>query len=62
MYVVEIDEDKCNGCGECVAVCPSEMFGLRDGKAFVKGEPDDCAGCLSCQEACPTGAITVTEI
>lgn len=61
MYTVEIDEEKCNGCGECVESCPAEIFELKDGKAIVTGGPDDCLGCETCTAVCPTGAITLKE-
>ena len=61
MYVVKIDTDKCQGCGECVDICPSEVLELTDEKATVKN-PDECAGCESCVEVCEDGCITVSEI
>ena len=32
-YSVTVDTDKCAGCGECVDVCPVEVYELQDGKA-----------------------------
>ena len=61
-YNVTVDKEKCDGDGECVDVCPVDVFELgSDGKA----EPvnaDECIGCESCIEVCPTGAITVEEV
>jgi len=59
MWVVTIDVDKCQGCGECVDICPNEVLELKDEKAVVAN--DDCAGCESCVETCPEEAITVAE-
>ena len=62
MYVITIDEDKCEGDGECVSTCPVEMFELRDGKAAIVASMDDCLGCESCVSVCPSGAITLQEM
>ncbi|HEX2988009.1 MAG TPA: 4Fe-4S binding protein [Chloroflexota bacterium] len=62
MYIVTVDEEKCEGDGECVNICPVSMFELVGGKAAVTGNQDDCLGCESCVAVCPSGAITVTEM
>jgi len=59
-WTVTVDTDKCNGCGECVDVCPVEVFELQDGKSVVVNE-DECLGCESCAEVCEPGSITVEE-
>ena len=38
MYVITINTDTCQGCGDCVGACPAEMFELQDGKAVLVGE------------------------
>ena len=61
MFKVTVDKEKCVGDGECVDVCPVDVYELVDGKA----EPvnaDDCLGCESCVEVCENAAITVEEI
>ena len=55
-----VDHDKCIGCGECVDVCPVEVYELSDGKSTV-ANPDDCLGCESCVEVCESGAIVIDE-
>jgi NAD-dependent dihydropyrimidine dehydrogenase PreA subunit len=66
MYIVTIDVEKCQACGDCVEICAVEVLALleEDGKkyAIFSGDPNDCLGCLSCEEVCEEGAITVTEI
>jgi NAD-dependent dihydropyrimidine dehydrogenase PreA subunit len=61
MYVIKIDKDKCQGCGECVDICPSEVLEMVDEKAN-QANPDECAGCESCVEVCKEGAITISEM
>jgi NAD-dependent dihydropyrimidine dehydrogenase PreA subunit len=60
-YKPEVDAEKCVGCGECVDVCPVEVYELQDEKS-VPVNADECIGCESCVEACPQEAITVTEV
>lgn len=56
-----VDPDKCQGCEECVDICPSEVFEMQDGKS-VPVNPDECLGCESCIEACEAGAITLEDM
>ena len=62
MYVITIDEDKCEGCGDCANTCPVEMFTVENKKAQVSGNPDDCLGCESCVSVCSNGSITLQEM
>jgi NAD-dependent dihydropyrimidine dehydrogenase PreA subunit len=61
MYNVEVNAEKCVGCGECVDVCPVEVFELQDEKS-VPVYAEECLGCESCIEVCEEEAITVEEI
>jgi NAD-dependent dihydropyrimidine dehydrogenase PreA subunit len=60
-WQVTVDVDKCVGDGECVDVCPVEVFELVDGKADPVNM-EECLGCESCVEVCETEAITVVEV
>ena len=60
-YEVVVDQDKCEGCEECVDVCPVEVFEMEDDKS-VPVNADECLGCESCVEVCEPVAITVEEI
>lgn len=60
MYQLTIDKEKCNGCGECVDICPAEVLEMKDEKSEV-ANIDECLGCESCVETCPESAITLTE-
>jgi len=59
-WTVTVDTDKCTGCGECVDVCPVEVYELQDGKSVPVNE-EECLGCESCVEVCESDAITVEE-
>nr|WP_309298896.1 ferredoxin family protein [Desulforhabdus amnigena] len=61
MFKVTVDKDKCIGDGECVDVCPVDVYELIDGKAEPVNE-DECLGCESCVEVCEQNAITVEEV
>ena len=58
--IIEIDEEKCNGCGACATACHEGAIGLVDGKAKLLRE-DYCDGLGNCLPACPTGAISFVE-
>lgn len=58
---VIVDADKCTGDGECVDICPVEVYELQEGKAVVVAG-EDCLGCESCVEVCESGAITIEEM
>lgn len=56
--IVKIDEEKCNGCGQCVSPCVEGAITIEDGKARVKRE-ELCDGAGFCIGVCPQGALTV---
>ena len=58
--VVQIDETKCNGCGECASACHEGAIGMVDGKARLLRD-DFCDGMGDCLPACPAGAISFVE-
>lgn len=58
--IIKIDEEKCNGCGECVTGCHEGALQLIDGKARMVSEIF-CDGLGACIGTCPTGAITIEE-
>ncbi|MDZ7837923.1 MAG: 4Fe-4S binding protein [Actinomycetota bacterium] len=54
--IIKIDEQKCNGCGECVPNCPEGAIQLIDGKARLVSDLY-CDGLGACIGDCPQGAI-----
>lgn len=58
--IINIDEEKCNGCGACVSACHEEAIKLVNGKAKLMRD-DYCDGLGDCLPTCPTGAITFVE-
>ena len=58
--IIEIDPEKCNGCGLCANACHEGAIGMMDGKAQLLRD-DYCDGLGDCLPACPTGAISFVE-
>ena len=58
--IIEIDEEKCNGCGACASACHEGAIGMVNGKAKLLRD-DYCDGLGDCLPTCPTGAITFVE-
>ena len=58
--IIEIDRDKCNGCGACAEACHEGAIGMVDGKAQLLRD-DYCDGLGDCLPTCPTEAIRFVE-
>ena len=58
--IVQIDKEKCNGCGACAKACHEGAIGMVDGKAVLLRD-DYCDGMGDCLPACPADAISCLE-
>lgn len=66
MARIELDEERCKGCGLCIAACPRKIIRLRlellNGKGFHPAGVDRmdlCTGCTICATICPDNVIEV---
>jgi len=58
--IIQIDEELCDGCGQCVPSCAEGAIEIVDGKARLIAEKY-CDGLGACLGECPNGALTVVE-
>jgi NAD-dependent dihydropyrimidine dehydrogenase PreA subunit len=55
---LELQAEKCTGCGMCAAVCPHGVFRLAANRAEI-ADRDACMECGACQKNCPAAAVSV---
>ena len=58
--IIEIDDELCDGCGQCVPSCAEGALKIVDGKARLVSETY-CDGLGACLGECPTGALKIVE-
>jgi len=65
-FLPEVSEDRCNGCGKCVNVCPVEAMGLvsagdphKPKRRKARLDESLCLGCGVCVRACPESSIAL---
>jgi ferredoxin len=59
VVTLELDAARCNGCRECVAVCPHGVFAMADKRARIV-DRGACMECGACAKNCSCGAITLS--
>jgi len=58
--IIQVDAEKCNGCGLCAEACHEGAVSMVNGKATLLRD-DYCDGLGDCLPVCPTGAIDFVE-
>lgn len=58
VVTLQLDENKCTGCGMCLNVCPHEVFKMNSSHAVIR-DRDACMECGACSRNCPVNAISV---
>lgn len=58
--IIQIDENLCTGCGNCIPKCHGGVLKLVDGKAKAVGEIF-CDGLGKCIGKCPNGALKIVD-
>jgi Fe-S-cluster-containing hydrogenase component 2 len=58
--IIEIDDELCDGCGQCILSCAEGALKLVDGKVKVISD-NLCDGLGACIGECPTGALEIIE-
>ncbi len=57
---VEVNEERCAGCQECVIRCPTGALSLYSGDWVAQANDELCVGCRQCERVCPYSAIKVS--
>ncbi|MDM8525893.1 mercury methylation ferredoxin HgcB [Desulfococcaceae bacterium HSG8] len=58
VVTLELDEEKCVGCGMCLIVCPHAVLSMNEKHARIENR-DACMECGACAKNCPADAVTV---
>jgi ferredoxin len=58
VVTLQLDENKCTGCGMCLDVCPHQVFKMNSRHVVIKNR-DACMECGACSRNCPVDAISV---
>jgi NAD-dependent dihydropyrimidine dehydrogenase PreA subunit len=56
-----LDETRCTGCGDCVAVCPTKCLAMAGAIPWLI-RPADCVSCAACVAVCPADAVRLSGV
>lgn len=56
-----LDVRKCTGCGDCIAICPTDCLEVDRGLPWLP-RPLDCISCSACVVICPVNALTLAPL
>ena len=60
VVTLQLDSEKCTGCGMCMEVCPHSVF-QKNGKIVAIADRDACMECGACAKNCAFSAISVQQ-
>jgi NAD-dependent dihydropyrimidine dehydrogenase PreA subunit len=58
VVTLQLEPEKCTGCGMCLIVCPHGVFRMDNGRAGIWNR-DGCMECGACSRNCPSEAVSV---
>jgi NAD-dependent dihydropyrimidine dehydrogenase PreA subunit len=58
VVTLQLDQEKCTGCGTCLEVCPRQVFTMNGKKVWIANR-DACMECGACALNCPFEAVAV---
>jgi ferredoxin len=56
--VVQLNKEKCTGCGTCADVCPNEAIKINE---TAEIDEENCVECGACVDECPSEALSLPE-
>ncbi|MDW7650015.1 MAG: 4Fe-4S binding protein [Bacillota bacterium] len=56
---IRICQERCKGCGFCIAFCPQQLFAAAENNRPMVSDNKKCSGCRLCEYRCPDLAIRV---
>ena len=58
-YVIQLDKNICDGCGNCILKCPFKAIEKGDFRNNIKIDLNKCYGCGVCRHICPQEALSL---
>ena len=55
---IQVDKERCNGCGRCLIICVMNLWKMKDGLAYIVDDyQSKCLECAGCYQVCDADAI-----